>query len=173
VPSKLPDELVVMGRVTVPYGVRGWIKIHPLTSDPESLSDYPVWRIGGNDSWRDVRVVASRMQGSALVAQLEGIDDREAALLLRGSDIAVLRSELPPAEEGEFYWADLIGLAVVNVEQYEFGRVARILQTGANDVLVVSGGSRDGETLIPFIANVIKQVDLKSGRMVVDWGEDY
>jgi 16S rRNA processing protein RimM len=113
------------------------------------------------------------MQGSALVAQLEGIDDREAALLLRGSDIAVLRSELPPAEEGEFYWADLIGLAVVNVEQYEFGRVARILQTGANDVLVVAGGGRDEETLIPFIANVIKQVDLKSGRMIVDWGEDY
>ena len=162
-----------MGRVTVPYGVRGWIKIHTLTSDPESLSGYPVWRIGGNDSWREVKVVASRMQGSALVAQLEGIDDREAALLLRGSDIAVLRSELPPAEEGEFYWADLIGLAVVNVEQYEFGRVARILQTGANDVLVVAGGGRDEETLIPFIANVIKQVDLKSGRMVVDWGEDY
>ncbi len=162
-----------MGRVTVPYGVRGWIKIHTLTSDPESLSGYPVWRIGGNDSWREVKVVASRMQGSALVAQLEGIDDREAALLLRGSDIAVLRSELPPAEEGEFYWADLIGLAVVNVEQYEFGRVARILQTGANDVLVVAGGGRDEETLIPFIANVIKQVDLKSGRMIVDWGEDY
>ena len=162
-----------MGRVTVPYGVRGWIKIHTFTSDPESLSGYSVWRIGGNDSWREVKVVASRMQGSALVAQLEGIDDREAALLLRGSDIAVLRSELPPAEEGEFYWADLIGLAVVNVEQYEFGRVARILQTGANDVLVVSGGGRDEETLIPFIADVIKQVDLKSGRMVVDWGEDY
>ena len=162
-----------MGRVTVPYGVRGWIKIHTLTSDPESLSDYPVWRIGSNGGWREVRVLASRMQGSALVAQLEGVDDREAAALLRGADIAVLRSELPPAEDGEFYWADLIGLAVVNVEQYEFGRVARILQTGANDVLVVSGGAKRGETLIPFIADVIRQVDVQSGRMVVDWGEDY
>jgi 16S rRNA processing protein RimM len=162
-----------MGRVTVPYGVRGWIKIHTLTDDPESLCDYPVWRLGRNGNWREVRVVAGRMQGNVLVAQLEGVDDRDAAAALRGSDVAVPRAELPAADEGEFYWADLIGLQVVNVEQHAFGRVARILQTGANDVLVVAAEAGGAETLIPFIADVIRQVDLKSGRIVVDWGEDY
>jgi len=162
-----------MGRVTVPYGVRGWIKVHTLTADPESLCDYPVWRLGRNGDWREVRVIASRMQGNVLVAQLEGVDDRDAAAVLRGSDVGVPRAELPAAEAGEYYWADLIGLTVANIEQFEFGRVARILQTGANDVLVVGAEAGGGETLIPFIADVIKEVDLKSGRIVVDWGEDY
>ena len=111
--------------------------------------------------------------GSVLVAQLEGVDDRDAAAALRGSDVAVLRAELPEAEEGEFYWADLVGLNVVNSEQHDFGRVSRIMQTGANDVLVVTAEAGGSETLIPFIADVIRQVDLKSGRIVVDWGEDY
>ena len=162
-----------MGRVTVPYGVKGWIKVHTLTDDPESLCDYPVWRLGRSGSWREMRVVASRMQGNVLVAQLEGVDDRDAAAALRGSDVAVFRAELPEAEEGEFYWADLVGLNVVNCEQHDFGRVSRIMQTGANDVLVVTAEAGGGETLIPFIADVIRQVDLKSGRIVVDWGEDY
>ncbi len=166
-----------MGRVTVPFGVRGWIKVHTLTANPESLCDYPRWRVGRDGNWREVRVLDSRLQGSTLVAQLEGVADREAAAALRGSDIAVLRTELPVAEAGEFYWTDLIGLNVVSIENYEFGRVVRILQTGANDVLVVAGdqdkSAGSGETLIPFIADVIKQIDLAAGRIVVDWGEDY
>ena len=160
-----------MGRVTVPFGVKGWVKIHTLTADPESLCDYPVWRLGRNGSWREVRVLSSKLQGNVLVAQLEGVTDRDAAAALRGSDVAVPRSELPAAQDGEFYWADLIGLKVVNAARYEFGRVERILQTGANDVLVVKGGT--GETLIPFIAGVIKAVQVAAGEIEVDWGEDY
>jgi 16S rRNA processing protein RimM len=171
-PNKLPEDLVVMGRVTVPFGVKGWVKIHTLTANPESLGEYPVWRLGRSGEWRDVRVLASRVQGNTLVALLEGVADREAAAMLKGCDVGVPRSELPAADEGEFYWADLIGLKVVNVGQHEFGRVARILQTGANDVLVV-GGAGERETLIPFIADTIRQVDLPAGKIFVDWGEDY
>ena len=162
-----------MGRVTVPYGVRGWVKVHTLTTTPDSLCDYPVWRLGRGGEWREVRVIASRVHGNTLVAQLDGVADREAAAALRGTDVGVPRAELPRAEAGEFYWADLIGLAVVNVVQHEFGRVERILQTGANDVLVVKDETGNRETLIPFIAGAIRQVDLASGRIVVDWGEDY
>jgi 16S rRNA processing protein RimM len=160
-----------MGRVTVPFGVKGWVKIHTLTADPESLCEYPVWRLGRNGDWREVQVISSKLQGNVLVAQLEGVTDRDAAAALRGSDVAVPRSELPAAQDGEFYWADLIGLKVVNTARYEFGRVERILQTGANDVLVVKGGT--GETLIPFIAGVIKAVQVAAGEIEVDWGEDY
>lgn len=162
-----------MGRVTVPYGVRGWVKIHTLTANPDSLCDYPVWRLGRGGDWREVRVLASKVHGNTLVAQLEGVADREAAAALRGTDVGVPRAVLPKAGTGEFYWADLIGLNVVNISQHEFGRVERILQTGANDVLVVKGETENRETLIPFIADAIRQVDLAAGRIVVDWGEDY
>ncbi len=163
-----------MGRVTAPFGVKGWFKIHALTAQPGNLRDYPVWWLGRDGEWREMRVAAAKVHGNTLVAQLEGVGDREAAVALKGMDIAVPREQLPDAADDEFYWADLIGLKVVNREQHEFGRVARILQTGANDVLVVASGNRnERETLIPFVANAIKKVDLAAGVINVEWDEDY
>ena len=144
-----------MGRVTAPFGVKGWFKIHALTAQPGNLRDYPVWWLGRDGEWREMRVAAAKVHGKTLVAQLEGIGDREAAVALKGIDIAVPREQLPDAADDEFYWADLIGLKVVNRESHEFGRVTRILQTGANDVLVVASGNRnERETLIPFVAKI-------------------
>jgi len=166
--------MVVMGRVTAPFGVKGWIKIHALTAQPGNLRDYPEWWLARNGDWREMRVAAAKIHGNTLVAQLEGVDDREAAVALKGFEIAVPREHLPGAAAGEFYWADLIGLKVVNGEQHVFGRVARIVQTGANDVLVVAGGNgNERETLIPFIASAIRQIDLAAGVISVDWGKDY
>ena len=163
-----------MGRVTAPFGVAGWVKVYPLTAQVGNLRDYPVWWLGHDGDWCETRVAAARVHGTALVARLAGIEDRAAAVALKGLEIAVPRSELPGAAAGEFYWADLIGLRVVNAEQHDFGRVARMMQTGANDVLVVAGGDENGrETLIPFIAGAIRQVDLAAGVISVDWGSDY
>ena len=121
-----------------------------------------------------MRVAAAKVHGNTLVAQLAGIDEREAAVALKGLEVAVPRAQLPGAAEGEFYWADLIGLRVVNRDAHEFGRVVRVMQTGANDVLVVAGGNEiERETLIPFIAGAIRQVDLAAGVISVDWGRDY
>ncbi|MBI4190956.1 MAG: ribosome maturation factor RimM [Betaproteobacteria bacterium] len=166
--------MVVMGRVTAPFGVKGWVKVYALTAHPGNLRGYPAWWLGHDGDWREMRVASARIHGNTLVAQIEGVADREAAAALRGFEIAVPRERLPAATDDEFYWADLIGLRVVNAEQHEFGRVARILQTGANDVLVVAAGNRDErETLIPFIASAIRQVDLAAGVISVDWGRDY
>jgi len=163
-----------MGRVTAPFGVKGWVKIYALTAQPGNLCDYPVWWLGREGDWREMRVAAAKVHGSMLVAQLAGVADREAAIALKGWEVAVPREQLPGAADDEFYWADLIGLKVVNTEQYEFGRVARILQTGANDVLVVEDSTRnERETLIPFIASAIKRVDLAAGVISVDWGRDF
>jgi 16S rRNA processing protein RimM len=85
-------------------------------------------------------------------------------------EIAVPRSAFPPPAEGEYYWADLVGLKVVNLQGVELGRVEEVLQTGANDVLVLQG---ERERLLPFIADVIRRVDLAAGLISVDWGEDY
>ena len=170
--------MVVMGRVTAPFGVKGWFKVYTLTAQPHNLCDYPVWWLQRDGEWREIKVVAAKVQGNTLVAQLAGIDSREAAAALRGSEIGVPREQLPDAASDEFYWADLIGLRVVDTEQHELGRVVRIVQTGANDVLVVAdedGGKRGvtREILIPFIADAIKQVDIAAGLIAVDWGRDY
>ena len=163
-----------MGRVTAPFGVKGWFKIYTLTAQPGNLCDYPVWWLRRDGDWREAHVVAAKVQGNTLVAQLAGIETREAAAALRGLEIGVPREQLPDAASNEFYWADLVGLRVVNTQQHELGRVARIVQTGANDVLVVAGDDGDGrEILIPFIADAIKQVDVAAGVIAVDWGRDY
>ena len=163
-----------MGRVTAPFGVKGWLKIYALTAQPGNLRAYPAWWLGHDGDWREMRVAAAKVHGNKLVAQLAGVEDREAAAALKGWEVAVPRAQLPGAADHEFYWADLIGLNVVNREQHEFGRVARILHTGANDVLVVEGGDKhERETLIPFIASAVRQVDFAAGVISVDWGEDY
>ena len=163
-----------MGRVTAPFGVKGWVKIYVLTAQLGNLLDYPVWWLGHEGDWREMRIVAAKVQGNTLVAQFAGFEDREAAVALKGLDVAVPREQLPGAAEGEFYWADLIGLRVVNRDAHEFGRVVRVMQTGANDVLVMaSGNGNERETLIPFIGGAIRQVDLAAGVISVDWGRDY
>jgi 16S rRNA processing protein RimM len=115
-------------------------------------------------------VAQARSHGSAIVAQFAGCGGREAAYALRGMQIAVPRSALPDTRDNEFYWIDLIGLTAVNAAGEELGTVVRILETGANDVLVVQGRS---ECLVPFIAAVVDTVDLAKGVIRVDWSAEY
>ena len=155
-----------MGRVEAPFGVQGWIRVRPYTAAPGSLLDYPVWQIGD----RVFALLDGRVHGMGLVAHLEGIDDRDAAAALRGSDVAVTRDELPAAAENEYYWTDLIGLAVVGQDGTALGRVASLMETGANDVLVVRG---ERERLIPFVGEYVKNVDLAGGIIAVAWPADW
>lgn len=163
--------MVVLGRIGAPFGVRGWVKVLPFTAQPQNLLDFPRWWIApAGDGWRELAIAESRVHGKALVVRPDGCADRAQAQALRGMQVAVPRSELQPARDGEYYWADLIGLSVANRDGVQFGSVEEMIATGANDVLVVRGGR---ERLIPFIAGVVLQVDLAGGRLVVDWGADY
>lgn len=159
-----------MGRIAAPYAIRGWIKVQPFTEYLDSLLDYPVWRLGKQTGWQEYRVLDARIHSNSLIAQLEGVNDRSQAEALQGLEIAVARDELPEAEADEYYWDDLIGLNVVNLEGVNLGKVAGILETGAHDVLKVSG---ERERLIPFTEPIVVEVDLKAGRIKVDWGADY
>lgn len=159
-----------MGRIAAPYGVKGWVKVHPYTEYLDSLLDYDLWRLGKAGSWRDFQVLDGRPHGKFLLAQLEGIADRGQAEGLLGMEVAVGRDELPPAEEGEYYWDELIGLDVVNTSGVALGRVEGLLETGAHDVLRVEG---ERERLIPFTAPIVQEVDLSAGRILVDWEADY
>ncbi len=159
-----------MGRIAAPFGIKGWIKVQPYSEDPGTLMDFASWRVGRGDQQRQYGVEEIQEHSNALIARLEGIDDRDQAFALRGLEVSVPRSALPPPEENEFYWADLIGLLAINHQGMELGRVESLMETGAHDVLVVKGKR---EHLIPFIAAFVGKVDMAAGRIEVDWGEDY
>lgn len=161
-----------MGKVVGAQGILGWVKVQTFTEYLDSLLDYGTWYVGNEQAWRPLEVLEANVHGGKVViAKLQGIVDRTAAEKCKGLLIAVPRAELPEQEEGEYYWSDLIGLTVQNLEGVDLGTVDSLLETGANDVLVVKGES--GEKLIPFIASVIQQVSLKDKTIRVDWQADY
>jgi 16S rRNA processing protein RimM len=165
------NDLVIMGFVRGAFGVRGWLKVHADTEFADSLFDYPVWWLGSNGAWTPYNFIDGQVQPKALVAQLEGVLDRDGAESLRGMQIAVPRSEFPEPDEDEYYWSDLIGLQVKNLQGEVFGSVGELMETGANDVLVVDDGQN--RRLIPFVDAVVTEVDLDARLIVVDWGADY
>ncbi|MCW5620386.1 MAG: ribosome maturation factor RimM [Burkholderiales bacterium] len=138
---------------------------------PGGLLAYPTWWLGRDGQWRAVEVEdGATMRGRGLIAKLAGCDDREAATALRGTEVALPREMLPAGGEGEYYWADLQGLQVRNLDGVPLGVVTGLLEAGANQVLVVRA---ERERLIPFVEAVVKSVDLTHGAMVVDWGVDF
>jgi 16S rRNA processing protein RimM len=166
-----PEDLVIMGRIAAPYAVRGWVKIQTFTEHLDNLLDYPVWHLGKAGKWRAHEVVEARVHSQHLIAQLEGVDDRNAAEALQGYEVAVARAERPPAEEDEYYWDDLIGLTVVNLAGENLGVVAELLETGAQDIMKVVAGEQ--QRLIPFTAPIVRAVDTEARRIEVDWGLDW
>lgn len=162
---------LLVGRISGVFGVKGWIKVYSYTEPRDNIVNYPLWHLKRGGEWQPVKLEAGRKHGKAVVAKLEGIDDRDAALALREVDIAINRDELEQLGPDEYYWADLIGLRVVTLQGMELGRVERLMETGANDVLVVVG---DRERLIPYIrGQVIESIDLEAGEIRVDWDPEF
>jgi 16S rRNA processing protein RimM len=168
------DDFVVMGRVLGPFGVKGWLKIRPFTQVVGALLDYPQWWIqakdGPADQWRQVVPVEGHEHGVTLLVRLEGMTGRDQAIQLMGARIAVGRATLPEPGEGEYYWADLLGMSVVNLQGLALGAVTELIGTGANDVLRVQG---EREHLIPFVEVFVKGVDKQAKSISVDWQPDY
>jgi len=164
--------MVVMGRVVAAQGLQGWVKVQTFTEYLDALLDYKVWHLGSEQQpWCAVKVLDCNLHTKVLVAKLEGITDRTAAEKCKGLLIGVPRSSLPSEKEDEYYWSDLIGMSVLNVQGETLGVVATLLETGANDVLCVR---RDGvEILIPFLKQVVQQVSMSEKIIRVDWQADY
>ncbi len=190
--NQLADKhMVVMGRVVAPYGVYGWLKVIPDTETMDGLFDYDTWWLGRGNDWREMVVENAKIHNDVILVKLEGVDDRDAAFACKGKQVAVPRDQLPEPEENEYYWSDLIGLRVKNQQDVDFGLITEVFETGANDVLVVkpdtapsnakpvtakaneNAKEKPQERLIPFIAAVVLEVDLKAKTMLVDWDEDF
>jgi 16S rRNA processing protein RimM len=158
-----------MGRIGAPFGVKGWVRVQPYTKRRNGLLAYPEWWIAGPEGWQTYAVAEAAEHGSALVARLAGCDDRDAAAALRNREIGIPRARLPEVP-GEHYWADLLGLEVINARGVSLGRVVRLMDTGANAILVVCD---EKERLIPFVERVVLAVEPDAGNIVVDWERDY
>ena len=180
------SEMVVMGRIVAPYGVFGWLKVVPDTEAFDGLFDYKTWWLGKDGDWREMVVETAKVHNDVIVVKLQGIDDRDAAFACKGKQIAVPRDALPEPEENAYYWSDLIGLRVTNQQGVDFGLIADVFETGANDVLVVQADvlksaessttpskEKPQERLLPFIATVVLEVDVEAKTMLVDWDEDF
>jgi len=164
-------DVIVLGEVVGAHGVRGEIKVYSATRPRENIFDYSPWRLESSGEFRHRALIRGRRQGKGLVAQLEGIDDREAALSLRGSRIGVLRSQLPALDDEEYYWADLQGMQVITRQGVDLGIVTGLMETGANDVMVVRG---DRERLIPYVPDrYVVSVDAAAGVLEVDWDPEF
>jgi len=188
--SPLPADAVELGRFLDAWGVKGWVHIQPHSADTRALFESQEWfllppeaRFGrGFSAFTGpvrVRVAEIKVHADGIVARLDGMSDRNGAESLKGARIHVPRSAFPPAEEGEYYWVDLIGLEVVNREGVHLGVVRDLLPTGPTSVLVmeytetVEGAEKTAERMIPFVAAYIDDVDLKARRIIADWQTDY
>jgi 16S rRNA processing protein RimM len=145
--------------------------VRSYTEPPEEILRLRPWLVGGPQGWRPATVLVGRVQGKGIVARLDLWADRDGVGKWLGADIAVRRSQLPPTRPGEYYWTDLLGLEVVTREGVSLGRVASLMETGANDVMIVQG---ERERLIPFVMEqVILEVDLERGNIRVDWDPEF
>ena len=167
-----------MGHIIGPYGICGWIKVNPYTECLDGLMEYSHWWLGNeNTEWQKVRVIDGHVYGTILLAQLKGYSDRTEATRLKGTQIAIPRDWLPDLSENGadgYYWADLVNAKIINLKGEELGIVAGLLETGANDILRITGaGKEKKEILIPCISQYIVKVDLEHAQIIVDWDWDY
>lgn len=166
------DEYLNAGHISGVFGVKGQIKIFSHTEPRENILKYSPWLLQKNEQSHLVKVVRGQRHGNLVIAQLDGIDDRDTAAAWMGAEILVSRKQLPKPKAGEYYWADLIGLVVENKQGILLGTVDHLLETGANDVLVVIDGEQ--ERLIPFLQqHTVLEINLEKARMIVDWDSDF
>ncbi|MDE4917065.1 16S rRNA processing protein RimM [Cupriavidus metallidurans] len=184
----LPDDLVEVGYVGAAYGIRGWIKVQPHADDASALLHARRWWLlrappagvvsapAQSAEAVSIKISQSREHSGTVVAQPAGVSDRSVAEMLKGRRVWVRRADFPAAEEGEFYWVDLIGCAVVNEQGEALGEVTGLIDNGAHQILQVAYELPDGkaaERLIPFVDAFLRTVDTPARRIVVDWGLDY
>lgn len=174
--TQLPDDLVLVGYIAGAYGLKGWVRIRPYSAEADALLHAKTWWIDKPDM-HDVAMMQSKSHGGDVVAQLMGVADRDAADALKGATVQIARSHFPALSDGEFYWVDLIGLAVENLQGELLGEVSDLMDNGAHPILRVAVVSDDkksaGELLIPFVDQFVITVDRAARKITVDWGRDY
>lgn len=168
------ENQIILGKVGAVYGIKGWLKIHSFTDELEAILDYFPWSLKLGNKTQTVEITDWRKHNKGLIVKVGNVDDRDQAQALVGSEILTSESSLPDLPQGEFYWRDLIGMSVVTTKGYDLGVVSDMMETGANDVLVVKANLNDGfskkERLIPYLfEEVVESVSIENKQICVDW----
>lgn len=168
------EEFIPVGKISGAFGVKGWVKVFSFTEPRTNILQYKPLFLSRQGEWIEIKVSGGHLQGKGVVMGIANVTDRDQVQPLIGAELAIKKSQLEPVEDDEFYWTDLVGLTVMNLEDDVLGRVDHLLETGANDVLVVSAEGSKAERLIPFVMeDIVKLVDLDNKIIRVDWGKDY
>jgi 16S rRNA processing protein RimM len=170
---QVPDDLAQVGFVFGAYGVAGWVRIRPFSEDADALLKVKTWWLD-KPAMHDVDVQQVKLHGGDVVARLVGVTDRNVAEALKGAAVFIPQSCFPVLSDDEFYWADLIGLEVENLQGEHLGKVTDMMSNGPQSILRITPGEVEAqERLIPFVDAFINKVDKQAGKIVVDWGLDY
>ena len=163
------DKKIYLGKITGVHGIKGWLKIQSFSSPPENILNYPSWIINNQGEEELYSIEQGRKQNNKIVVKLEKIDDRNTAESLINSKIQILRSDLPKLSNENYYWSDLVGLSVLNSEEKVIGKIESLIETGANDVMVIIT-LKDERILIPFVMHeIIKEVNVELNYIKIDW----
>lgn len=169
-----PNNIVIVGQLGRPHGVKGLLRMQVFGSETVNLLQSATWLLKKkNNDWHPIKALSVTPKPGYLLVKLEGVEDRDAAQSLTNKDVAVYASELPHLNEGEYYWNELIGLTVINKAGIHLGQIIDLMETGANDVLVLKD-EKGVERLIPYLpGDYVLTVDLKNKQMTVDWDENF
>jgi 16S rRNA processing protein RimM len=169
--SRQLEEIVVMGKVLVPYGVNGWVKVYSFTEKLESFLTYKKLYLSKDQkNWIEIKAKEIKVHGKTIIAKFSEIADRTQAENYKNYLIGVPKDCLPQLNDNQYYWNDLIGFEVFNLQNVSFGLVNTYIETGANDVIVVKG---DRERLIPYTSMTVLKIDTIKDKIIVDWDEDF
>lgn len=161
---------VIIGRFGRVYGVRGWLRVNSFTDPTTNIFDYSPWQIQRQGEWQPIKLEAKKILGTGLIVKLAGLSDCDQARLFTNLDIAVEANILPQLKFGDYYWEQLIGLAVQTKTGVSLGSIDHLIETGANDVMVVKNGR---ERLLPYTADTVLSIDLEKQLITVDWDPDF
>jgi len=173
------NKPIVIGKISGVFGIHGWVKVFSHTEPRNNILQYNPWLLKHKNAWQSVDFIKGRKQGKTLVAQLKGIDDPDKAHALIGCEIGIDQTQLKELADDDYYWRDLQGLKVVELNGEYLGNVSSMMATGANDVMVVKLTSEKAklkdtkEILIPYIDSAVKKISLEDGLIEVDWDEDF
>ncbi|NVJ51187.1 MAG: ribosome maturation factor RimM [Gammaproteobacteria bacterium] len=175
----MAEEIVVIGKITSAFGVKGAVKVFSYTKPRLNILNYSPWLLKLNGQWQSIERKSGRQQGKTIAAELKGIATRDQAEALAGVEIGITSEQLPTLDNDEFYWRDLEGMRVINSENIDFGIVSHLIETGSNDVLVVretaeqAQGKKRVERMIPFTEDAVLTVDKEGGLITVEWDADF
>ena len=165
------QQQINVGKISGVFGVKGWVKVFSFTDNKENILNYSPWLLKKDNEIKIIKVIDGKLQGKAVVAQLEAVNDRDQAASLMGWDIFITPDQLPKVAKDEYYWSDLIGLSVETSLGVQLGVIESLMETGANDVVIIKG---DRERVIPFLqGQTIISINLDDAKMIVDWDPDF